>query len=535
MNPRARRVYWILAAVWLAFTVWQVLEHRRVKQAARTTFVSRARDITSTLGVVVRSMRRFGGIVFQERLQEAIADLIKPGEVESVALLNAKNEVVLLAGRPLDPDLLSTNVASVNWRADSLMLFNPIDLFGTNNFEEMAGSRAVLIPLGNPPGRPEGDGPPPSGHRFDLFQFQPDMGGGHPGVPVPWRPPGIRTNDAGVAEPDLRDDRGDRRRRPPNFRNRPFFGRPPWLSEQQWSELIARQGLHSFAIVMSIDPVRATVRNDLLVRCVTVLLGAISVVGSGLAWRNLLTSSDLQVRLVRASEMNARLREMNLAAAGLAHETRNPLNIVRGLAQMISREPDPGGPTAAKARSIINEVDRLTAQLNEFINYSRPREVRWTVVDLSVALAEIAGTLQYDIEEKKIQLELPTRKFLIRADEQLFRQAAFNLLLNAIQAVDTGGRITCLARAEPSGEVTLQIRDNGGGIPVEMREEIFKPYVTTNHQGTGLGLAVVGQIVSAHGWEIQCLDPGEKGALFEIRRMAMAAAPQDHDHKSSDS
>ena len=66
----------------------------------------------------------------------------------------------------------------------------------------------------------------------------------------------------------------------------------------------------------------------------------LAVLGSGLAWRNLAKSSDLQIRLVRASEMNTHLKEMNLAAAGLAHETRNPLNIIRGLAQMISKQPD---------------------------------------------------------------------------------------------------------------------------------------------------------------------------------------------------
>src|SRR6185503_10584763 len=131
-----------------------------------------------------------------------------------------------------------------------------------------------------------------------------------------------------------------------------------------------------FVLVMSTAPVRALCNQDLWMRSVIGLLASISVIGSGLAWRNLAKSSELQIRLVRASELNLHLKEMNLAAAGLAHETRNPLNIVRGLAQLISKQQDASVEIRKKSREILDETDRVTAQLNEFINYSRPREVR---------------------------------------------------------------------------------------------------------------------------------------------------------------
>ena len=112
------------------------------------------------------------------------------------------------------------------------------------------------------------------------------------------------------------------------------------------------------------------------------LMGTVAVGGYGLAWRSLVKTSDLQLRLVRASEQNLHLKEMNLAAAGLAHETRNPLNIIRGLAQIISKQQDAPPEIRAKSRDIIDETDRVTAQLNEFINYSRPREVRRAATNL---------------------------------------------------------------------------------------------------------------------------------------------------------
>ena len=91
---------------------------------------------------------------------------------------------------------------------------------------------------------------------------------------------------------------------------------------------------------MSTEMARRATLYDLWMRTIIALLGTIAVAGYGLAWRNLEKTSELQLRLVRASELNLHLKEMNLAAAGLAHETRNPLNIIRGLAQMISKQQD---------------------------------------------------------------------------------------------------------------------------------------------------------------------------------------------------
>jgi signal transduction histidine kinase len=258
-------------------------------------------------------------------------------------------------------------------------------------------------------------------------------------------------------------------------------------------------------------------------RCVIAFFATVSVVGSGLAWGNLVKSSDLQIRLVRASELNSHLKEMNLAAAGLAHETRNPLNIIRGLAHMISRQPEAAPEIQQKTREIIDEADKVAAQLNEFINYSRPREVRRSKLALGAIVNEVVRALNYDLEEKKIGLQVEGEQLSIEADEQLLRQALFNLLLNAIQAVDGAGQIRVRAEKRTATEAWLEVRDNGPGVPPERRTEIFKPYFTTQKQGTGLGLAVVQQIVLAHGWEIECLPNDPKGAVFRITHLRVSA------------
>jgi signal transduction histidine kinase len=212
---------------------------------------------------------------------------------------------------------------------------------------------------------------------------------------------------------------------------------------------------------------------------------------------------------------------MNLAAAGLAHETRNPLNIIRGLAQMISKQPGTPAETQKKSREIVDEADKVAAQLNEFINYSRPREVRRSRLALGSIVNEVVRTLNYDLEEKKISLQVKGEQLSIEADEQLLRQALFNLLLNAIQAVDGNGEIQIVAEKRNANEASLDVRDNGPGVPLDRRAEIFKPYFTTQRTGTGLGLAVVQQIVLAHGWEVQCLANEPRGAVFRITHLKL--------------
>jgi signal transduction histidine kinase len=366
---------------------------------------------------------------------------------------------------------------------------------GTN---EMSGSNvpASVLDFGAPPREPGRFEP-----RFDPLS---PGGGGNAGAD----PQGTNTADRGGPRP-----RGGPTR----------FGRPFWMNEKEFQALVEKRGLHGFVIVMSTAAFLKASDQDLWLRCVVAGFAGISVLGLGLAWRNIGKSSELQMRLLRASELNTHLKEMNLAAAGLAHETRNPLNIIRGLAQMISKQQDASTEVRRKTREIIDETDRVTAQLNEFINYSRPREVRRTAVPLKTVVNEVARALTYDLEEKCVRLRFPDELPVIEADEQLLRQALFNLLINAVQAVERGGDIEVAAWRQNSGGAVLEIRDNGPGVDPAQRTEIFKPYFTTQQKGTGLGLAVVEQIVLAHGWEIECIPNEPRGAIFRIAHLKLAA------------
>ena len=294
------------------------------------------------------------------------------------------------------------------------------------------------------------------------------------------------------------------------------------MEEKEYQALLKTRGLHGLVLAMSVEAYRTTCTQDLWLRWIIGALAAVSVVGFGLARQNVLKSSALQMRLLRASELNTHLKEMNLAAAGLAHETRNPLNIIRGLAQMISREPQASSEIGRKSHEITEEVDRVTAQLNEFINYSRPREVRRAPIALDSVIADVVRALQSDIEDKAIKLKTNGDHLVVDADEQMLRQVLFNLLMNAVQAVEAQGEVQITVRKSQSGDAQIEIRDNGPGVAPENRSEIFKPYFTTHPNGTGLGLAVVQQIVLAHGWDIDCVANEPKGAVFRLSRLHLS-------------
>ncbi len=493
MIRKPHLVYALLASVWGMVLAWQGFEHHRVRESARVALINRSSDITKTLGLVVRSQRRFGGMVSQDRLEPALTELVKSGDLISVALLSASGEIIASAGEPF-PDTKTLIQKGERWDTHTVTLVNLLDLGVTT------------LPLG--------DGPHP------------------PTIVLPKRPPG-ETQRVDFPRPERMPFPPPAEVSSTNIdgTNR-FAGDPPggprWgrgrMDEKEYKSLLERRGLHGLIIAMSTTSVTQTSRHDLWTRAIISVFATMSVLGLALAWRNLETSSELQMRLVRASELNSHLKQMNLAAAGLAHETRNPLNIIRGLAQMISKELETSPQTRGKSREIIDETDRVTAQLNEFINYSRPREVRRAAVRLASVIEEVVRALRFDVEEKQIGIQVLVDPFIIEADEQMLRQALFNLVLNAIQAANSKGEIKIQARKHASSEAFLEISDNGPGVASEHRTEIFKPYFTTHQKGTGLGLAVVQQITLAHGWEIECM-PGEgPGATFRITHLKVISS-----------
>ena len=491
-------VHVLLFGAWLLVVAWQVEEHQRVVEAVKSGLRSRTHEIASTLGAVTRALR-FRGAILQERLEPVLNELVserpneffKSSDILAVGLLNTDGDPVVAVGKT---NLLTREILaeSERWSDDFVTFVLPVEGASVSP-EGVTNNPTVVLPafrnFTNGAARGERNfSPPPTNGEF----APPDDG---------HRPP----------------DGGDRSR---------GSRRPPWMrgmSEGDFKTLATKRELHGLVLAMSTEIIRGISTHDLWLRCVIGFFAGISALGAALAWRSISKNAELQIRLVRASEQNSHLKELNLAAAGLAHETRNPLNIIRGQAQMLARVPDATNEVRAKSKTIVDETDKVTAQLTEFINYSRPREVRRTKIILTRAASEVVRTLDFDIAEKKLRVEVSGEALAIEADEQLLRQVLFNLLLNAIQSVSESGKIEIAVQRASATEAVLEIRDDGPGVPAANRPEIFKPYFTTRSSGTGLGLAVVSQNVLAHGWEISCLANEPRGAIFRLTHLKIAA------------
>jgi signal transduction histidine kinase len=519
MQPRRKSyvIYGLLLGVWILVVAWQIEEHVRVSDSARTGLRKRSEAIANTLGAVVRGLQ-FRGAVFRDRLEPVLAELVagdtngaSPGEVISIALLNAAGASVASAGRPADLAQKDILQAGEHWGVRSMTRVYPVEGAFLNP-EGNTNSQAPLILE-----------PPTNSMRGGFRNYQRREPRTNSTAATNQDGSMTGSRDTNAAAPDWHGPPPDDRSGPPHAGDpqphRPFWARN--LDDHQYQEMIAGHEVHGLVLTLSTESLQAVTSHDLWLRFTIIFFAGISALGAGLALRNLSQTADLEIRLVRASELNSHLKEMNLAAAGLAHETRNPLNIIRGMAQMLSKQAETPPEIRDKAHAIVDQTDKVTSQLNEFINYSRPREVRRTRLVLSTVVNEVVRTLSYDLEEKKIRVEVKGELIAIEADEQLLRQVLFNLLLNAIQAVSDGAEIKVVTGRQGVSEGFLEIRDNGPGIPPDHRQEIFKPYFTMQEKGTGLGLAVVQQIVLAHGWEIECLANEPQGAVFRITHLKM--------------
>ena len=482
-----RRLVIYVSLIGLGLTVcgWQLEEHLRFKRNASQALINRGRDITDTLGVVVRSQRRFGPFVTKERLEPALRNMIRPNDLEAIAILSASGEAVARAGEKIEltPDEMLP-VQGVFWSKKALTLMNLMDIA-----EDGTRTRPPIIVQDETARNPR-----QFGNRFPPVA---DAGAN----PVPSGAEGSPPPSAAASPPVPAEPRAP-------------FGRA--MTSEQFDAVIKKQGVQSIVISLSTAEMHRAVDADLVLRSLVSLLAMGGAIISSLAWRNSGKNSELQIRLVKAGEMNTHLKEMNLAAAGLAHETRNPLNIIRGMAQMIAMEAKETPKLKEHASIIVEEADRVTVQLNEFINYSKPREVQMAAVELKALVADVARTLMPDIEEKHIQLVQPETSLVVEADAQLLRQALFNVLLNATQAVEPGGKIEVRFASVGPRAAVLEIADDGPGVAEADRASIFKPYFTMRPKGVGLGLAIVAQIVAVHHWEVRCEANASRGAVFRF-------------------
>jgi signal transduction histidine kinase len=229
-----------------------------------------------------------------------------------------------------------------------------------------------------------------------------------------------------------------------------------------------------------------------------------------------------QVEVLRAEQMAA----LGQLAAGMAHELRNPLTAMKMLIQNALKASPANGLTNRDLRVLEAETTRLERSLQTFLDFARPPALEKRPGDVCQIIGQTLDLIRARADRQGVQIrcQLADRPQMIEADHEQLRQLLLNLLLNALDALPQGGSIRVAAaqsgpeHAEGSTSwTTITVADDGPGIPHNLGDQIFAPYVSTKDAGLGLGLAISRQIVQLHGGEITASNAPDGGAVFTVR------------------
>jgi two-component system sensor histidine kinase PilS (NtrC family) len=204
---------------------------------------------------------------------------------------------------------------------------------------------------------------------------------------------------------------------------------------------------------------------------------------------------------MRQSEKLAAIGQL---AAGIAHEIRNPLAGISGSIQMLSN--DAKDPDEQKLMKIIlREIDRLNNLITEFLDYSKPELRPDQKVDVSLILNDVIQNIKSSPQTpKNLDLVIQLNSAIILGFADKLKQAFLNISMNAVQAMLKVENPKLVIKLEISGDdIVLSIKDNGSGMPEEVRKRIFEPFYTTKPKGTGLGLAITHKVLESHQTQIQ--------------------------------
>jgi signal transduction histidine kinase len=232
--------------------------------------------------------------------------------------------------------------------------------------------------------------------------------------------------------------------------------------------------------------------------------------------------------------LNEKLAAIGRLSAGIAHEVRNPLGVIRASARMVQEGFAPTDDSHRACQFICEEIDRLNGLITSLLNFARPARLRVQRVMLDDVLDRALTLAADQLSQKRVATSrqgtsAPSPE--LDADPDLLSQVLLGLITNAVEAIEppVGGAIA-LRVATTEDEVRVEVADSGPGLSAEQKQRVFEPFFTTKPKGTGLGLAMALRIVEAHRGGLQAVEgrgagPAGAGACFEVR-LPLRAAPE---------
>ncbi|EMY7928891.1 MULTISPECIES: two-component system sensor histidine kinase ZraS [Klebsiella] len=255
-------------------------------------------------------------------------------------------------------------------------------------------------------------------------------------------------------------------------------------------------------------------RNMMIMLAAAALVIVATILAQFWFRRYRLSRQQLQEAMARKEKLLA----LGHLAAGVAHEIRNPLSSIKGLAKYFAERTPPGGEAQELALVMAKEADRLNRVVSELLELVRPAHLNYQPVDINALIHHSLQLVSQDAQSRGIALQFTPRPELtsIKADPDRLNQVLLNLYLNAMQAIGRGGVIHVSASEADRQRVKIVVKDSGKGMSDEELQAIFTPYFTTKADGTGLGLAVVQNIIEQHGGTIRAESQPGAGAIFTL-------------------
>ncbi|MCX7824664.1 MAG: GAF domain-containing protein [Verrucomicrobiae bacterium] len=249
--------------------------------------------------------------------------------------------------------------------------------------------------------------------------------------------------------------------------------------------------------------------DDILLLTALASLGSVAV-----------RKAQLYEKIVDAEEQlrqNERLSALGLLAAEIAHEIRNPLTVVKMLFHSLDLQFPAGDPRARDVAIIQQKMEQMNRVLDQTLTFARRSEPRVEPADLNALLDDVLLLVRHKLAQHNIVLQWQPAAHLpaVPLDRTQIEQAALNLILNATQAMPSGGTLTIATRAEDA-EVCVTVADTGVGMTPEVQQRLFDLFLTSKPAGTGLGLALVRKIIEAHRGRIEVESAPRKGTTFSL-------------------
>src|SRR5271167_1499133 len=246
----------------------------------------------------------------------------------------------------------------------------------------------------------------------------------------------------------------------------------------------------------------------------------------------LLTMRDAESvrRIENEIELSRRLAAIGRLTSGVAHEVKNPINAIVVHLELLREKMRAVDPDGRRHLDIIGrEIHRLDRVVQTLVDFNRPVELHLSDFDLRRVVEDVAGLASPEAARQgvKVETDFGGEPLPVRADADLIKQALLNVVLNGVQAMSEGGTLGIVARRDDAAAI-IEVRDQGGGIPPEIRDKIFNLYFTTKRTGSGIGLAMSYRVMQLHNGALDFVTEMGRGTTFRL--LLPLTATQDREN-----